>query len=50
MFGSKEQISKDIESFNRQYVIGKCLANSANGVLYNAKRKSDNLDCVIKVR
>ena len=50
MKGNKAQIKKDIERFNQQYSVGAVITNSANGVIYHAKRKSDGFTCVVKVR
>ena len=50
MKGNKAQIKKDIERFNQQYSVGAVITNSANGVIYHAKRKSDGFICVVKVR
>lgn len=50
MKGNKAQIKKDIERFNQQYTVGAVITNSANGVIYHAKRKSDGFTCVVKVR
>jgi len=49
MKGNKAQIKKDIERFNQQYSVGAVITNSANGVIYHAKRKSDGFTCVVKV-
>ena len=49
MKGNKAQIKKDIERFNQQYSVGAVITNSANGVIYHAKRKSDGFICVVKV-
>lgn len=49
MKGNKAQIKKDIERFNLKYSVGAVITNSANGVIYHAKRKSDGFTCVVKV-